>query len=285
MCCVFYLQFARNFLWWGVWGVLQELQGYFHGWAYRKSTFFTTSVKLFVRCWLVPMWGKADLVWPGASAWRDLFKEPWVNLELISPTNSPQAEKALPNQAGVLEVPGSASSACFTDITVPLCRGRGERTERDKRRYGKLEKKLLLWDGLLRRGIAGKILCLWLLVLTPLPARVTAECTGAGMGSSVRADLAQSSLSGRLLSATNKSQSRAVCCFGFPGLLQRTIRAWAQFTLFQISDFEWCQMSPAACAWLPTTHIRDRCPVCAALPTWYRPQEMRTVHLALSPAN
>lgn len=77
---------------------------------------------------------------PGASTWIDLFQELWVNLELISPTNSPQAEKALPHQAGVLEVPGSASSDCLIDITVPLCRGRRGKTKRKRRRYWKLEK-------------------------------------------------------------------------------------------------------------------------------------------------
>lgn len=101
----------------------------------QKKNSFTTSVKLFVKCWLVPTWEKADLGLPGARARMDLLQELWVSLELISPTNSPQAEKALPNQAGVLEVPGSASSACLIDITVPLCRGRGERMKRGKRRY------------------------------------------------------------------------------------------------------------------------------------------------------
>lgn len=75
----------------------------------------------------------------GASAWLYLLQELWVSLELISPTNSPQAEKALPNQAGVLEVSGSASSDCLVDISVPLCRGKGERMKREKRRYWKLE--------------------------------------------------------------------------------------------------------------------------------------------------
>lgn len=92
----------------------------------------------------MPTWEKTDLVLPGASTWidlfLDLFQELWVSLELISPTNSSQAEKALPRQAGVLEVSGSASSDCLIDITVPLCRGRGGRTKRKKRRYWKLEK-------------------------------------------------------------------------------------------------------------------------------------------------
>lgn len=83
----------------------------------------------------MPTREKADLGLPGARARMDLLQELWVSLELISLRNSPQAEKALPNQVGVLEVPGSASSACLIDITVPLCRGRGERMKRGKRRY------------------------------------------------------------------------------------------------------------------------------------------------------
>lgn len=86
----------------------------------------------------MPTWKKVDFVLFGASAWINLLQELWVSLEMISPTNCPQDEKALPNQAGVLEVPGSARSDCLIDITVPLCKGRGERME--KRRYWKMEK-------------------------------------------------------------------------------------------------------------------------------------------------
>lgn len=117
----------------GVWGGVTGIVGTFWKLNVQKKHSFTTPLNWHPH-------GKRQTWCCLDSTWIDLFQELWVSLELISPTNSPRAEKALPHQAGVLEVPGSASSDCLIDITVPLCRGRGKRTKRKKRRYWKLEK-------------------------------------------------------------------------------------------------------------------------------------------------
>jgi len=58
----------------------------------------------------------------------------WVSWELISPTTSPQAEKLLTNQAGVLEVPDRRKQQLFTRHHCAFMQKERRKKEKEKER-------------------------------------------------------------------------------------------------------------------------------------------------------